>query len=89
MVPNEDDVKRVLDEHADRLTSLPNVVGVGLVSADDEAEGESAVAVYVRSKVPEAQLKPSEVVPRTLTSTVGGERVKVPTRVIEVGDITH
>ena len=88
MVPNEDDVKRILDEHADRLTSLPNVVGVGLVSADDE-EGESAVAVYVSSKVPEAQLKPSEIIPRKLTLTIKGKPVNVATRVIEVGDITH
>ncbi len=87
---NEDDARRVLDEHADRLTRLPNVVGVGLVEASEEGEGgESAVAVYVSSKVPEAQLKPSEVVPRTLTATVRGARVNVPTRVIEVGDITR
>lgn len=87
-MPTEDDVKRILDEHADRLTSLPNVIGVGLVPADSE-EGDSAVAVYVRSKVSEAQLKPSEIVPRTLTSTIAGARVDAATRVIEVGDITH
>ncbi len=87
-MPTEDDVKRILDEYADRLTSLPNVVGVGLVPADEE-KGESAVAVYVRSKVPEAQLKPSEIVPPTLTSTIAGAPVNVATRVIEVGDITH
>lgn len=82
---SEGDVKRIVDEYADKLTSLPNVVGVG-VQSDKGALG-SVVAVYVRAKVPEQTLKPSEIIPRTLTATIAGQRIDAPTRVIEVGDI--
>ncbi len=85
---NEGEVKRIVDEHADALTRLPNVVGVGVQQADDDAKA-AVVAVYVRAKVPEAGLKPAEIVPRTLTSIISGVRVDAPTEVIEVGDITH
>jgi hypothetical protein len=84
----EGEVKRIVDEHADALTQLPNVVGVGIQQADDDAKA-AVVADYVRAKVPEAGLKPSEIVPRTLTATIAGVKVDAPTQVIEVGDITH
>jgi hypothetical protein len=84
-----DDIKRIVDEYADQLASLPNVVGIGITSADDtDPSGEPAVAVYVRRKLPETQLEPAEIVPKKIEATVDGEHVEVPTRVIEVGEIT-
>jgi hypothetical protein len=84
---SEGQIRRILDEHADALTKLPNVVGVGIGQADNDPQS-AVVAVYVRVKVPEAQLKPAEIVPHTLSSIVSGVRVEAPTRVIAVGDIT-
>jgi hypothetical protein len=84
----DDDVRRVLNEQRDRLMLLPNVVGVGIASADiTDPRSGALVAVYVRSKVPETQLAASDVVPATLEATLDGAPIKVPTRVIEVGDI--
>jgi hypothetical protein len=83
--PTHDQVKAVLDRHAARLASLPNVVGVGI---GDGEEGE-VITVYVEKKVSRAQLEASEVVPRTLAATVDGERVEVGTQVSEVGAISH
>lgn len=83
---SEGQIKRILDEHADALTKLPNVIGVGIGQADNDPQSP-VVAVYVRVKVPETQLKPSEIVPRTLSSIVSGERVEAPTRVVAVGNI--
>ncbi|HYO76952.1 MAG TPA: hypothetical protein VE010_10855 [Thermoanaerobaculia bacterium] len=76
----DDDVRRILDVHADALSILPNVVGVGIV---DGALGESAVAVYVSRKVPQEQLPEEAVVPKEL----GVDDLKARTRVIEVGEI--
>ena len=83
---SEGEVRRILDEHADALTRLPNVVGVGIQQANNDPQS-AVVAVYVRVKLPEAQLKPSEIVPRMLDSIVSGVRVEAPTRVIAVGNI--
>jgi hypothetical protein len=83
---DEGSTKRILDEHADALTKLPNVVGVGIQQADNDPQS-LVVAVYVRAKLPEAQLKPSDIVPRTLSSIISGVRVDAPTRVIAVGNI--
>jgi len=83
---SEGEVRRILDEHADALTKLPNVVGVGIQQANNDPQS-AVVAVYVRVKLPEAQLKPSEIVPRMLDSIVSGVRVEAPTRVIAVGNI--
>ena len=84
-----DDIKRIVDECADQLASLPNVVGIGITSADDtDLAGEPAIAVYVRRKLPETQLEPGEIVPKTIEATVDDEHVAVPTRVIEIGELT-
>lgn len=83
---DEGETKAILAEHEDELTSLPNVVGVGIVSDETAATG-GAVAVYVNVKRPESQLRAEDIVPRTLTSVIGGKRVETPTRVIEVGEI--
>jgi hypothetical protein len=83
---SESETRRILDAHADALTKLPNVVGIGIQRAGTDPQAV-VVAVYVRAKVPEAQLKPSDIVPRTLSATISGMRVEAPTRVIAVGDI--
>jgi hypothetical protein len=62
------------------------VVGLGVVS-DETAEAGGAVAVYVNVKQPESKLRAEDIVPRTLTSVIGGKRVETSTRVIEVGEI--
>lgn len=86
-MPSEDLTKHILDEHADELAKLPNVVGVGIQQENNDPQS-TVVAVYVRSKVPEAQLNPSDIVPRTLSSNISGVRVDAATRVIAVGNIT-
>lgn len=84
----EHDVKRILDVVSDRLESLPNVVGLGVTSADAaDPEGTPAVAVYVRKKVPKEELTPAEQVPERVQATVDGRQVEAQTRVIEVGEI--
>ncbi|MGH6671535.1 MAG: hypothetical protein ACRECV_06105 [Xanthobacteraceae bacterium] len=83
---SEGQTKRILDEHTDALAKLPNVVGLGIQHAENDPHSP-VVAVYVSTKVPEAKLKPSEVVPPSLSSLISGERVEAPTRVIEVGDV--
>ena len=86
-MPSEDLTRHILDEHADELARLPNVVGVGIQQESNDPQS-SIVAVYVRSKVPEAQLDPADMVPRTLSANISGVRVDAPTRVIAVGNIT-
>ena len=77
----DEQVKRILDEHADALANLANVVGVGVI---DDAHGDAAVAVYVSTKLPEHRLAPHDIVPKELSA----QGVKARTRVIEVGTIT-
>lgn len=66
-------------------TALPagsNVLGVGFgakVAAGAAVAGETAVRIYVRTKIPAASLPRSEVVP----SEVNG----MPTDVVQVGDV--
>lgn len=83
----DDRLKAIIERHADRLTALPNVVGVGVEA--DESGGGDVVAVYVEKKVPLAQMEPAAVVPKTLAATVDGKRIEAATRVIEVGSITR
>lgn len=81
------DVKHVISACADRLTALPNVVGVGL-DASDEDDRSARVAVYVSRKVPLADLAPQHVVPKHVDCVVDGLHVEAPTVVREVGQIT-
>ncbi len=83
---SEQDARRLLSAVAGHLTALPNVVGVGVVPAEG-TNSEAVIAVYVRSKVPKAALKPEELVPETVKGQVDGVSLQAPTRVIEVGDI--
>lgn len=84
--------ERALEANEDRLGSLPNVVGLGIVQEDedDPTSHGLAVAVYVTKKVPKGELKPEERVPPTLIipSRYEGDRSRqVPVRVIEQGEV--
>ena len=48
--------------HEAELLSLPHVTGVGI----GERDGTPVIKVFVTRKVPESQLAPGEVVPRSL-----------------------
>lgn len=83
----EDEARQVVSACAGHLTTLPNVVGVGVVPSEGAA-AEAAVAVYVRTKVPKEALRPEEIVPKSLSCLVDdGQSLHAPTQVIEVGDI--
>jgi hypothetical protein len=56
------DIDAIKDKHQERLMTLPNVCGVGI----GEEDGQPVIKVFVTQKVPEAALKPEEVVPRDL-----------------------
>jgi hypothetical protein len=77
--------KKALDRNEERLSALPNVVGLGI---DETGPGRNAVAVYVEKKLPPSQLGPDERVPKRLYVTSGGTRRAVPVRVIEQGPVS-
>lgn len=49
-------------KHEDQLMQLPNVTGVGI----GESEGKEVIKVFVTHKVPESDLQPQEIIPKTL-----------------------
>lgn len=49
-------------KHEDQLMQLPNVTGVGIT----EKDGKEVIQVFVTHKVPESDLEPQEIVPKTL-----------------------
>ena len=81
------DVVKALDQHEQELSRRRNVVGLGVVPADD-SQKELAVGVYVVQKVPLEELPEGEVIPKTLPVKVRGKTLRVPTRVIEQGKVT-
>lgn len=75
-----------LSIHAERLSKLPNVhgLGVGERVVGDALTAEYAVRVYVSRKVPPSQLAGGEMIPDTLELVLSGEDSKyVPVDVIE------
>jgi hypothetical protein len=64
----EDRVREIKERYATRLTQYPNVtgVGVGLRLVNGQRTNEVCVRVYVRRKLPEGQLRTTEILPRTL-----------------------
>ena len=79
-----------LDEHEEKLSTLPNVIGLGIVALDetDPESSELAVAVYVRKKISDDELEAFEVIPKIIRITQGDLLQEVPTRVIEQGDVS-
>lgn len=82
---SETEAKRMLPAAHAHLTSLPNVIGIGVVT-DDDGGATAAIAVYVRAKLPKDRLKPGEIVPETVHAVVDGVPLSAPTKVIEVGE---
>jgi hypothetical protein len=58
----EVDIRGVQKRHEDWLLTLPNVVSVGI----GERRGRSVIQVGVSRKVPDSELKPEEVIPKSL-----------------------
>lgn len=50
------------DKHEEQLMRLPNVTGVGI----GEKTGKPVIKVFVTHKVPESDLRPREIVPRSI-----------------------
>ncbi|WP_206026450.1 hypothetical protein [Roseimicrobium sp. ORNL1] len=76
--------QRALKAFESQLSGLRNVVGLGIVA--DEPK-QSAVAVYVKKKLPLKSLKAKDLVPPSLAVTIKGKSVPVPTKVIELGRV--
>jgi hypothetical protein len=68
-------IETVLRRHEASLLRLPNVTGTGI----GEKDGKEAIIVFVRRKVPESSLRPSEIVPKTLDGyqTVVRQEIRV------------
>jgi hypothetical protein len=55
-------IEDVKMKHEERLMMLPNVTGIGI----GEKAGQVVIKVFVTHRVPKSELKPAEVVPKTL-----------------------
>ena len=49
-------------KHEEQLMGLPNVTGVGI----GEKAGKPVIKVFVTHKVPESDLRPREIVPKSI-----------------------
>lgn len=85
-------VQKALDLFEGQLSGLKNVVGLGIVEAEDDTHRSAgkglAVAVYVKKKLPEGKLPAKDRVPPVLALPVRGKMVEIPTRVIEQGEFS-
>lgn len=77
--------QRAAEIYQEELIRYPNVTGLGVVPAR-QSSGESAVGVYVTSKVPGDELGPDELIPAMLQVPGREGTNEVPTRVIAKGD---
>lgn len=55
-------IESVMKKYEAQLMRLPNVTGVGI----GEKKGKEVIIVFVKRKVSEAALQPSEIIPKTL-----------------------
>lgn len=83
--------RRALELFESDLSRRKNVVGLGIVpEAPDNSEPgrrPCAVAVYVKKKLPPEQLAEKDLVPESLTIEGRNGPIRVPTRVIEQGEV--
>lgn len=89
-MPTEKELQAALDQYEQQLGKLKNVVGLGIARKAAAAQGKKAplaVTVYVSKKVPKSALPVSELVPEFLPIESKGKTVKVPTQVIEQGEV--
>lgn len=56
------EIKNVRQKYEQQLMKLPNVTGVGI----GEKQGKKVLKVFVTQKVPESQLQPQNVVPKSI-----------------------
>jgi hypothetical protein len=49
-------------KYEEQLMRLPNVTGVGI----GEKKGKEVIIIFVKEKVSESALQPSEIIPKTL-----------------------
>jgi hypothetical protein len=56
------DIESVMKKYETQLMGLPNVTGVGI----GEKKGKEVIIVFVKKRVSEAELKFSEIIPKTL-----------------------
>jgi hypothetical protein len=82
-------VNRALENFQLELNQFKNVVGLGIVPADEgdakNAGKELAVGVYVSKKVPLSRLAAKDRIPETLRIQGKGGELDIPVRVIEQG----
>jgi hypothetical protein len=81
-----DQVKRALELYCEEIGQKENVVGLGRVPSE-KGSGEWDLAVYVRKKLPEAEIAAADRVPKMLEIPGKKEKVRVKTQVIEQGEV--
>jgi hypothetical protein len=88
-VASEKLVEKALEQNEDRLSRLPNVVGLGIVARHEDEPGakQLAVGVYVAKKMPAKELRRADRIPKRLRVNTRGSYRLVPVRVIEQGEV--
>lgn len=66
-------IEMVLKEFEGLLMQLPNVTGVGI----GEKQGKEVIKVFVKRKIPVADLRPEEVVPKRLNGFITDVEVQI------------
>jgi hypothetical protein len=56
-------IASVQQKYTDQLMNLPNVVAVG---QGQDAAGNDVIKVFVERRLPESDLRPEDIVPKTL-----------------------
>lgn len=87
---SEEDCRLAVEQHAERLSELPNVqgVGVGEPLAGGAPDAGFSVKVYVSKKVPPEDLKESDLIPSKLgVMDKSGTAREVPVEVVEIGEL--
>ncbi|MCG6134770.1 MAG: hypothetical protein MET45_08910 [Nostoc sp. LLA-1] len=69
-------VNTVKQNYEEQLMRLPNVTGVGI----GEKQGKTVIKVFVTQKIPQSDLQPQEIVPKSIEGC--------ETDVEEIGTIT-
>jgi hypothetical protein len=83
-------VENALDVFERDLNKYKNVVGLGIVPAEDENKGgpmDLALAVYVSKKVPVERLAKKDRIPESLTLKKRSGEFLIPVRIIEQGPV--
>lgn len=55
-------IETIKQKYEDQIMELPNVTGVGI----GEKAGKEVIKVFVTEKLPESELQPQEIVPKSL-----------------------